>query len=138
MAPDERTGFSERLRGALQRAGCSLSPTDFAQEFNLRTDGPAITAHAARKWLRAEAIPTQNKLLVLAKWLGLAPQWLRYGDDSSPRIDCGATAAQGLPQEDRILLHDIHLLDARARQIVKDLVASLLRNSSQGDRSGKM
>jgi hypothetical protein len=128
-APDERAAFTERLCGALRSARCSLSPTEFAQEYNLRTDGPRITTHAARKWLRAEAIPTQNKLLVLANWLALSPQWLRYGEDPTTSIDCAANDAKGLPRDDRILLQDIKRLDERSRQVVNDVVASLLRNT---------
>ena len=128
-SPEEREAFSERLRGTLAGSGCSTSPTEFSQEFNLRTNGPAITPHAARKWLRGEAIPTQDKLLVLSRWLALSPQWLRYGEGSDSSIDAGAPDAKGLPRDDRLLLQDIHRLDEPSRQIVRDLVASLIRNT---------
>lgn len=134
IASDERDDFSERLCSALVRAGCSLSPTVFSQEFNLRTNGLAISPHAARKWLRGEAFPTQDKLVVLSRWLILSPQWLRYGEECATEHDDAANAPEGLPHDDLILLNDMHLLDERSREIVKDLVASLLRITRRGQK----
>ena len=132
IASDERDDFSKRLCSALLRAGCSVSPTVFAQEFNLRTDGFAITSHAARKWLRGDAIPTQDKLGVFSRWLILSPQWLRYGEECATVNDHAANDHKGLPRDDLALLNDMHLLDERSREIVKDLVASLLRITRRG------
>ncbi|WP_426197605.1 hypothetical protein [Massilia sp. DWR3-1-1] len=132
IAADERANFSKRLCIALLRAECSVSPTVFAQEFNLRTDGFAITSHAARKWLRGEAFPTQDKLVVLSRWLALSPQWLRYGEECATESDYAANDPMGLPRDHLALLHDMQLLDDRSREIVKDLVASLMRISQGG------
>ena len=134
IASDERDDFSKRLCSALLRAGCSVSPTVFAQEFNLRTDGLAITSHAARKWLRGEAIPTQDKLIVLSRWLILSPQWLRYGEGCATESDDVADVPQGLSRDDLSMLNDMHLLDERSREIVRDLVASLLRITRRGQK----
>ena len=127
IASDERDAFSERLCSALVRAGCSLSPTVFAQEFNLRTDCLAISTHAARKWLRGEAIPTQDKLVVLSRWLILSPQWLRFGEGPAAGDKVAANAPKELRHADLVLLNDMHLLDDRCREIVSGLVGSLLR-----------
>lgn len=37
-----------------------------------------MTAQTLRKWLLAEAIPTQAKLISLVEWLAVSPQWLRF------------------------------------------------------------
>jgi transcriptional regulator with XRE-family HTH domain len=75
-----RERFSERLREELLRLGMAVaSPTQVAREFNERFPRSTITAQTMRKWLFAEAIPTQAKLLLLAEWLAVSPQWLRYG-----------------------------------------------------------
>jgi len=47
-ASDRGDAFRQRLRSALQSAGCSTSPTEFAQEFNLRTDRLSVTSHTVR------------------------------------------------------------------------------------------
>jgi transcriptional regulator with XRE-family HTH domain len=75
-----RERFSERLRGELGRMGVPVSsPTQIAREFNDRYPATTITAQTVRKWLFAEAIPTQAKLLLLAEWFEVSPQWLRFG-----------------------------------------------------------
>lgn len=72
--------FSERLRQAFQEGGASVySPTRLAQEFNARYSAKSITQQAVRKWLNGETIPSYDKILVLARWLGVKPNWLHYG-----------------------------------------------------------
>jgi len=75
-----RRQFSERLKKELVRAGLPVSsPTQIANEFNRQYPSNKVTAQTLRKWLLADAIPTQAKLLALADWLGVSPQWLRFG-----------------------------------------------------------
>lgn len=76
-------GFSTRLKIALRDVDYSSSiPTVLWREFNFRYTGSAITVHGARKWLMGASIPTQDKLRVLAQWLGVPINWLRYGEDN--------------------------------------------------------
>jgi transcriptional regulator with XRE-family HTH domain len=82
---NERESFSERLQQALKNAHYSPdSPTRLAREFNIRFEGRPITVHAARKWLVGEAIPTQEKLRMIAQWLGVPADWLRFGGSETP------------------------------------------------------
>jgi transcriptional regulator with XRE-family HTH domain len=75
-----RQQFSARLKKEFQRTGLPVSsPTQIAQEFNRRYPATQVTAQSLRKWLLAEAIPTQAKLIALADWLSVSPQWLRFG-----------------------------------------------------------
>lgn len=83
IAQTERAEFSARLQQTLaMRDYAPDSPTVLAREFNIRFSGKPVTVHAARKWLVGESIPTQEKLRLLAEWLSVSVQWLRYGDDS--------------------------------------------------------
>jgi len=75
----EKLQFAERLCEAMTRAGYPLRPVVLEREFNTRFWGRSITLQAARRWLRGEAIPAQDKLQVLADWLGLPPEELRFG-----------------------------------------------------------
>ena len=69
---------------------------------------------------------------MLSSWLMLSPHWLRYGEESAAVNDDGADDPKGLPRDDLALLNNVHLLDERSREIVKDVVASLLRNTRRG------
>lgn len=75
-----RQQFSARLTKEFTRVGLPVaSPTQIAQEFNTRYPANKIAAQTVRKWLLADAIPTQVKLMSLAEWLGVSAEWLRFG-----------------------------------------------------------
>ena len=77
---DEKREFSERLRAAMKAQKLDVSGPVLEREFNLRWLGNPVRRQTVWKWLNGEAIPTQDKLQELAKWLKLDPQRLRYGD----------------------------------------------------------
>lgn len=75
-----RKAFSERLANELSRMGLYVgSPTQIAREFRRQYPDKPVTPQTVRKWLQAEALPTQDKLMALARWLGVSAQWLRFG-----------------------------------------------------------
>ena len=82
-AQKQRLLFSRRLIAALEILDVRASPTTVQREYNIRSNQPPITSHAARKWLTGEAIPTQDRLQVLADWLSVSPSWLRFGEDDT-------------------------------------------------------
>ena len=127
---NEREKFSARLQQALKDAHYSPdSPTRLAREFNMRFDGRPITVHAARKWLVGEAIPTQEKLRMIAQWLGVPADWLRFGNDAA-RPDVAIVAGSPCPV-DLKLIADMKLLDEAHRQIVREVVRILVRTTRQ-------
>lgn len=75
---NEKTEFSKRLSDAMTQAGYALRPVVLEREFNTRYWGRSVTLQAVRRWLRGEAIPSQEKLQVLAEWLKVEPQVLRF------------------------------------------------------------
>lgn len=131
----ERQSFQARLSGALKDCGYPHdSPTQLAREFNVRFPGRPITIHAARKWLVAGAIPTQDKLRVLAQWLGVTAEWLRFGDPdetgNSPRLHALAT----ISAEDGQLLETLGTLDPYDRRIAHDFIHMLADKKDRTDR----
>jgi transcriptional regulator with XRE-family HTH domain len=126
---DEKRAFSKRLVEAMHKAGIdTLSPTHVARAFNLRYHGDPVSTQSVRKWLTGRALPSQDKLRVLAEWLGVAPQWLRFGDGAGE----GARRSGALRQETRpyrrdqdILLEVFSRLNERHRKLVLDLVEAL-------------
>ncbi len=77
---NEKAEFAQRLTEAMTRAGYALRPVVLEREFNTRYWGRSVTLQAVRRWLRGEAIPSQEKLQVLADWLKIEPQVLRFGE----------------------------------------------------------
>ena len=77
---DEKAKFAGRLREAMTQGGYALRPVVLEREFNTRYWGRSITLQAARRWLRGEAIPAQDKVQVLAEWLKIEPEVLRFGE----------------------------------------------------------
>jgi transcriptional regulator with XRE-family HTH domain len=121
----ERTKFSERLQQALQNAEYSAdSPTQLAREFNLRFSGNPVTVHAARKWLQAESIPTQEKLRALASWLNVPAEWLRFGSGSNTNED--GTEHAPLARDARIL-SNLQQLNDYQRNLVHEFIRLLIR-----------
>ena len=129
LASNERNEFKNRLAIALDKAGYKVSPTALAREFNLRADGAVVTTHAARKWLVGEAFPTQERLHVLARWLNVSPQWLRFGEGETEFANA-LNDSNNLPHAEVILLGDFRRLDQRSQAVVRDVIASLLKHHS--------
>ena len=77
---NEKIEFSSRLRAAMVGAGYATSPSVLEHEFNLRWYGRSISNQAAWSWLNSRSMPTQDKVQVLAEWLRVEPEVLRFGD----------------------------------------------------------
>ncbi|WP_187669441.1 helix-turn-helix domain-containing protein [Zestomonas carbonaria] len=77
---NEKAEFAERLKAAMQAAGYPVRPAVLEREFNSRYWGRSVSFQAVSRWLRGLSIPSQDKLQVLAEWLGVEPQALRFGD----------------------------------------------------------
>jgi transcriptional regulator with XRE-family HTH domain len=131
---NERESFSQRLQQALKNAHYSPdSPTRLAREFNIRFDGRPITVHAARKWLVGEAIPTQEKLRMIAQWLGVPAEWLRFGgvQESAHHGESAGSAGTRFESADIKLIADLQRLDEHHRQIAREFIRMLVRINYQ-------
>lgn len=132
---NEKNLFASRLKEALIAAGYEPRPSVLEREFNLRYWGAPITFQAVRRWLRGDSIPSQDKLQVLAGWLGVEPQTLRYGEPASRGrgtmqaawvIPVGGEEDEmlriyrGLPKEQRKILRQVILTFAKAGGLQRD------------------
>ena len=128
MASDEKNYFSSRLSEALSNAGVATSPTAFARAYNARADGAAVSVYAARKWLAGEAIPTHEKIVILATWLGVNPAWLRFGD-SKVELSHDVIPEAEISTPALALVNDILSLPGREQQIVREIVDAFLKHA---------
>lgn len=124
----ERDAFSQRLTRALKDAKIDIgSPTAFAREFNRRYTGQPVSVHATRKWLMGESIPTQDKLRMLATWLGVSAEWLRFGEGGNAGRHVAQSERARYNSPDIELISDINLLNTEHKQVVREVVLTLLR-----------
>lgn len=129
----EQENFSKRFRQALRNADYSPdSPTQLAREFNLRFSSGHVTPHAVRKWLVGESIPTQEKLRILASWLGVTAEWLRYGGEQThsnelARVDGNTELSERFESADVKLLADLNRLDKHYQMIAREIIRMLVR-----------
>jgi hypothetical protein len=122
----ETEAFAQRLRLTLEACAVRVSPTVVANEFNLRYWGRSITPHTARNWLLGKALPTQDKLRVLADWLQVSPDELRFGRQGGGHL-IGEPDAQfdALNMADREMLSRYLALPVAQRKTVRDVVEAL-------------
>lgn len=126
----EKAEFAERLKAALLAAGYEARPVVVEKHFNLRYWGRPVTFQAARRWLRGESIPEQDKLVVLAEWLEIDPHTLRFGPppSSDPRVaEKLSRWDHGLATEDKLLIEAFLTLPPAKRQIVREVVQAFLK-----------
>lgn len=128
--------FAQRLRGALDAAGVRASPTVVAHEFNLRYWGKSITVHAARNWLMGNAIPTQDKLQILAEWLKVGPDELRFGVRAHESAPFRGASSTDLSLTDREMLRAYMSLGSEDRRVVRHVVTALALAHPSEDAAG--
>lgn len=120
---EEKAEFAERLKSAMVAAGYEPRPGVLEKGFNTRYWGRAVTFQAAARWLKGLSIPEQDKLVVLAEWLGVEPQELRYG--------AGVTASaknkkkrwdDAIAGPEREVLQDYLALPAVQRKSIREII----------------
>ena len=120
-AEQQRAGFSLRLCNTLYGAGWkNLSPTRLTKEFNWLAGESSVSLHSARKWLAGGAIPTQARIVVLANWLDVNAEWLRFGTQSALR-----TPTQFDSQDSKLLAGVSHLTKIQ-KQLARDMMKMLV------------
>ena len=116
--------FAERLRIAMSAKAIKLSPTVLANQFNAEFDGRAVTPHTARNWLLGKSMPTQDKLICLAKLLGTSSEQLRYGrySEKTLMISNQDGTETELTSSQQQLVRKYIMLSTSQQKLVSDLV----------------
>ena len=127
----EKTEFAERLRDAMTRAGHAARPSVLEREFNTRYWGKSVTLQAVSRWLNGQAIPSQDKLQVLADLLHMEPQVLRFGDRASRRSRVQEAALPSwlatADRQDRAAIEAFLGLPASQRKLARELIIALAK-----------
>lgn len=132
-AMNEKLAFSERLLQAMRQANIQVrSPTRLTLEFNLRYTGKPVTTQAVRKWLLGGAIPSQDKIFTLAKWLNVSTEWLRFGETTYTNRGVGNRIYADQDRQnylvyDTELCSNINKLNDDHKKIIQEMVLTLLR-----------
>ncbi|RCV86420.1 transcriptional regulator [Billgrantia montanilacus] len=120
---NEKTAFAERLAAAMRSAGYEPRPAVLEREFNLRYWGKPVTLQGVRRWLCGETLPKQEKLQVLAEWLGIEPQALRYGEAAGLRIrEARGRWEASISGEERQVLQHYLALPVAQRKVVAQVI----------------
>lgn len=119
----ENSQFAERLAVAISAKGIKPSPTVIGKLFNQEFQGRPVTPHTARNWLLGKAMPTQDKMVCLAKLLDTSPEQLRFGRSSEKTLiaDFDGLQTEIANVDQQFFRRYLALTDAQ-RRIVRDVV----------------
>ncbi|MFC0709086.1 transcriptional regulator [Azorhizophilus paspali] len=129
---NEKALFAERLKTAMLAAGYEPRPSVLEREFNLRYLGRPLTFQAVRRWLRGDSLPEQDKLQVLADWLGVEPQVLRFGEQAVQKIQENRGRWEiALKGEEREVLQAYLSLPVEQRKVVREVILTFAKACSK-------
>lgn len=131
---NEKIEFSNRLRDAMVKAGYVASPSVLEHEFNLRWYGRSISNQAAWGWLNNRSIPTQEKLQVLAEWLKVEPQVLRFGEVVRNSIQLYKQRwDEGVGHLERETFDAFLKLPAPQRKLIREVILTFAKVHGEAD-----
>ena len=88
-----RAEFSKRLHEACDNAQVRRRGRAVDLQKALKDQGINATTTAIGKWLNGEAGASRANIIALARWLGVRPEWLEYGE-GRPEVSQDFTLAQ--------------------------------------------
>lgn len=122
---NKKEDFAKRLKEAMIKAGYKTRPSVLEREFNTRYWGSSVSLQAVRRWLIGESIPAQDKLLVLAEWLHIKPEYLRFGDETNHSVmEYEKYWHEGLAYQEKELFLTFLSLSLEQRKIIRDIITS--------------
>lgn len=125
---NEKREFSERLRAAMKARKLEVSGPVLEREFNLRWSGNPVRRQTVWKWLNGEAIPTQDKLQELAKWLKVDSQHLRFGDHVQKHLKAEQKRwDEGAGYLERETFNAFLALPAAQRKIIREVILTFAK-----------
>ena len=128
LRTDMYVEFAARLEQAMAAKSIKHSPTVLAKLFNSVFDGKAVTIITVRNWMLGKSLPTQDKLVVLAKLLDTSAEQLRYGRHSEKTLTLmnadGSESELSVSQKQ--LVRKYISLNKVQQRLVSDLIGELV------------
>lgn len=125
---NEKMEFSQRLRDAMVLMGFAASPSVLEHEFNLRWHGRSISNQAAWGWLNSRSMPTQDKLQVLAEWLKVPPEVLRFGEAVRNTVEAHRQRwDEGVGYQEREVFDAFLRLPAPQRKLIREVILTFAK-----------
>ncbi|MFM2055575.1 MAG: hypothetical protein RL456_3612 [Pseudomonadota bacterium] len=125
---NEKLEFGQRLHDAMVRAGFAARPSVLEREFNTRYWGRAVTIQAVSRWLKGQAIPSQDKLQVLADMLKVEPQVLRFGERVARSVqEYRQRWDEKLSYQERETVDAYLQLPAPQRKVVREVILTFAK-----------
>ncbi len=115
----EPQAFAQRLSAAVVAADVAVSLTTVQRKFNAISGDAPVSVHAVRKWIMGESIPAQRRIQVLATWLAVSPNWLRFGERTAKDTTQAPSAVE------HVLLQSFRRLSAREQEQLLALVQTM-------------
>ncbi|MDP2018914.1 helix-turn-helix domain-containing protein [Hydrogenophaga sp.] len=123
---EHKLEFAQRLRDAMSAAGLEPRPGVLLNLFNAHYWGRSVSFQAVSRWLRGEAIPAQDKLLVLAEILRVEPEVLRFGQAVRHRVqESRKRWDEGVSYQEREVFDAFLSLPAPQRKLVREVILAL-------------
>ncbi|GAB2456882.1 MAG: transcriptional regulator [Comamonas sp.] len=133
---DNKLEFAQRLRSAMVAAGLEARPGVLLGLFNANYWGRSVTFQAVSRWLKGEAIPAQDKLVVLAGLLKVEPEVLRFGDSVRRSVqEHRQRWDEGVGYLEREAFDAFLRLPAPQRKVVREVILTFAR--VHGDAGGE-
>jgi transcriptional regulator with XRE-family HTH domain len=135
---DNKLEFARRLQEAMLAAGLAPRPSVLLNLFNSRYWGRSVTFQAVSRWLKGEAIPAQDKLVVLAELLRVEPSVLRFGVQAQTRLQARERRwEEGVGYTERETFEAFLNLPAPQRKLVGDIIRAFAALTGKGAEHGK-
>lgn len=120
--------FAERLRAAMVASGYEPRPAELEREFNQRYWGKPMTLHGVRRWLIGEAMPSTEKIMVLAEWLRIPPDELSFGIEVKQRIrDKRKSWEDGIGYQEREIFEAFLRLPAPQKRVLREVILTFAK-----------
>lgn len=125
-----KQNFAKRLIEAMVALGLEAKPAVLERQFNLHYSGEPMTLHGVRRWLRGETLPSQDKLIALAKWLRIPPDELRYGAEIKTEIKQARERWDAaISYQEREVFEAFLNLPAPQRKVVREVIIAFAKAS---------
>lgn len=125
---EHKLEFAQRLRNAMVAAGLEPRPGVLLNLFNAHYWGRSVSFQAVSRWLRGEAIPAQDKLVVLAEILKVEPEVLRFGEAVRRRVrEHRKRWDEGVNYQEREVFDAFLRLPAPQRKLVREVILALVQ-----------